>query len=69
MTTVTQTKIAQPLPPFARVAFVVAETVLAWEIRRLTRRKLQRLDAHLLRDIGLSAHDAQLEAEKPFWQG
>lgn len=59
---------AQPLPPFARVAFVVAETVLAWEIRRQTRRRLSLLDTHILKDIGLNAADAQAEAEKPFWR-
>lgn len=69
MTTLTQMKTAQPLPPFARVAFIVAETLLSWEIRRHTRRNLSRLDAHMLRDVGLSAHDAHIEAEKPFWQG
>ncbi|WP_136682614.1 DUF1127 domain-containing protein [Falsirhodobacter xinxiangensis] len=69
MIALTQTKTVQPLPPFARVAFVVAETVLSWEIRRHTRRKLKHLDAYLLRDIGLSAHDAQVEIDKPFWQG
>ena len=36
--------------------------------RRRHRRTLARLDAHLLRDIGLSPDDAQSEAAKPFWR-
>jgi uncharacterized protein YjiS (DUF1127 family) len=36
--------------------------------RRRDRRMLAHLDAHLLRDIGLSEDDAQTEAAKPFWR-
>ena len=36
--------------------------------RRRDRRLLARLDAHLLRDIGLSPDEAQSEAAKPFWR-
>jgi uncharacterized protein YjiS (DUF1127 family) len=36
--------------------------------RRRHRRILSRLDAHLLRDIGLSPDEARTEAAKPFWQ-
>ncbi len=37
--------------------------------RARTRRHLSELDTHLLRDIGVTFTDAQLEAAKPFWQG
>jgi uncharacterized protein YjiS (DUF1127 family) len=36
--------------------------------RRRDRRLLARLDAHLLRDIGLSPEAARTECAKPFWQ-
>lgn len=66
MTTLTQT--AQPLPPISRMAFILADAVYGWEVRRLSRRKLAHLDAHLLDDIGLTAGIARTEAEKPFWR-
>lgn len=39
-----------------------------WARRRRSRAALGVLDAHLLRDIGLNAQSARLEAERPFWQ-
>ncbi|MCU0827522.1 MAG: DUF1127 domain-containing protein [Tabrizicola sp.] len=36
--------------------------------RRRDRRILAQLDAHLLRDIGLSQDEARTEAAKPFWK-
>jgi uncharacterized protein YjiS (DUF1127 family) len=36
--------------------------------RRRDRQRLGKLDAHMLRDIGLEAREAQHEAAKPFWQ-
>jgi uncharacterized protein YjiS (DUF1127 family) len=36
--------------------------------RRRDRLRLARLDAHLLRDIGLDAREAEAECAKPFWQ-
>ncbi len=59
----------RPLPPLSRIAMAIALTVLAWETRRRTRLAIRRLDAHLLRDIGLDPAEAQTEAQKPFWQG
>lgn len=32
-----------------------------------TRRALARLDAHLLRDVGVKRLDARREARRPFW--
>lgn len=36
--------------------------------RRRDRALLARLDAHLLRDIGVDAEQAAKECAKPFWQ-
>lgn len=58
----------RPLPPLSRIAFAVAQTVLAWENRRHTRTALKRLDDHMLRDIGLDPIEADDEVAKPFWQ-
>lgn len=38
-----------------------------WAASARTRRHLSKLDAHLLRDIGLTPEDAQVEASRPFW--
>lgn len=38
-----------------------------WQRNRITRRSLCALDAHLLRDIGLTAGAAAREARRPFW--
>jgi uncharacterized protein YjiS (DUF1127 family) len=56
------------LPPMAGVLFAATVLVLTWEERRKTRRALQRLAPHMLRDIGLSDRDALSECKKPFWR-
>ena len=38
-----------------------------WWRRHQTRCVLRELDAHLLRDIGLTSRQAEREAAKPFW--
>lgn len=68
MTSSTLIQTALPLPPLARVAFGVANAILGWEMRRITRRRLATLDSHLLNDIGIDALSAEREAEKPFWR-
>ena len=40
----------------------------AWAERRRTRLELRQLDDHMLRDIGITRVDADVEAHKPFWQ-
>lgn len=42
--------------------------VTFWAHRRRTRRALEKLDANLLRDIGLDPAEARDEAAKYFWQ-
>ncbi len=41
---------------------------LLWHRRWRQRRQLAELDAHLLRDIGVSPRQASGEAGKPFWR-
>lgn len=59
---------AQPLPPLSRLLVTFALTVTAWELRHRTRKHLADMPEQMLRDIGLSTHDALVEAEKPFWR-
>jgi len=42
--------------------------VLLWQERARGRKELQRLDNHMLKDIGLNRIDALREADKPFWK-
>lgn len=56
------------LPPLSRLVLAAAVRVVTWENRQRTRKGLQRLDAHLLQDIGLDAMTAQAEARRAFWQ-
>ena len=48
----------------ARMTFALTNVL----IRRRDRQILSRLDAHILRDIGLTPDEARTEAAKPFWQ-
>ena len=43
-------------------------TLKTWHYRITSRRELADMDAHLLRDIGVSPIEAQAEAGKPFWR-
>ncbi|GAD56790.1 MAG: hypothetical protein ACJASC_003197 [Limimaricola cinnabarinus] len=47
----------------------MARRVAIWERRARTRRALSRLDAAMLRDLGLDPMTAQAEAARPFWKG
>jgi uncharacterized protein YjiS (DUF1127 family) len=46
----------------------VLQVVSVWLTRHRSRRALACLDAHLLRDIGLTAQDASDELRKPLWR-
>lgn len=61
---------ASPLPLRARPGIVarLIQSVTTVAARRRDRQRLGRLDAHLLRDIGLEAQVARHESGKPFWQ-
>ena len=39
----------------------------AWR-RYVSRRRIVHLDPYLLKDIGVSFADAEMEANKPFWR-
>ena len=42
--------------------------LILWQRRWQQRQQLAGLDAHLLRDIGVTNRDVYREASKPFWQ-
>ncbi|WP_158047676.1 DUF1127 domain-containing protein [Skermanella pratensis] len=46
----------------------LTDTLKTWKYRIVSRRELMDLDAHMLRDIGLTDLEAQSEASKPFWR-
>jgi uncharacterized protein YjiS (DUF1127 family) len=45
----------------------LVEQLLHWHDRVRQRRHLQALDEHMLKDVGLTRADAELETSKPFW--
>lgn len=55
------------LPVLADLALRLASLVALWAHRAGTRRALREMEDWQLRDIGLSAAEAQREARKPFW--
>jgi uncharacterized protein YjiS (DUF1127 family) len=46
----------------------VAEVLLTWVERTRQRRQLAQLSSHMLKDIGLSRADVEIEMSKPFWR-
>ena len=54
--------------PKARVLRGVVQLAALWSERHRSRRALRGLDAHMLRDIGVDATQAETEARRPFWQ-
>lgn len=40
----------------------------AWRERARSRRQLLTMDDHLLKDIGVTRHEAEYEARQPFWR-
>ena len=56
------------MPVLSRMAFDLAFTIAKWQMRSATRKSLQKLDRHLLQDIGLEPGEAQCESTKRFWQ-
>ena len=56
------------LPFLSRLAFDFAFTLAKWQMRSITRKNLQKLDSHLLSDIGLELEIAHSESTKRFWQ-
>ena len=56
------------LPLLSRWAFDLAFTIAKWQMRNATRKSLQKLNGHLLHDIGLEPGEAHSEYTKRFWQ-
>lgn len=56
------------LPVVARAALSFAAVVTEWDKRARTRRALARLSKAQLEDVGLTLHDARVEARKKMWQ-
>lgn len=56
------------LPVLATVFLYAAVVVTQWAKLYRSRQHLRDLDAHLLKDIGISPEDADREARRPFWQ-
>jgi uncharacterized protein YjiS (DUF1127 family) len=61
----------KPTPPCGsplekRLAPLIASLREAWRLRR-SRQQIAKLDPRLLKDIGVSYAEAELEANKPFW--
>lgn len=60
--------IGQRLPsPLAPPRLTLAALALAWR-RYRSRARIATLDAHLLKDIGVTFAEAEHEANKPFWR-
>ncbi|MGH7044143.1 MAG: DUF1127 domain-containing protein [Acetobacteraceae bacterium] len=51
-----------------RLAYVATTLRAAWR-RQRSRARIVHLNAHLLRDIGVSFAEAEHEANKSFWRG
>ncbi len=49
--------------------WTVLEATQPWHQRWQQRQALLRLDDHLLKDIGVSRAEADVEGTKPFWKG
>lgn len=50
-----------------RVCIKPLELIVIWQERAEQRHALRTLDSRMLKDIGISAGDANREAGKPFW--
>ena len=50
------------------VLHAIAVTWRVWRERRIARRELATLDAHILRDIGIARELVDYEISQPFWR-
>ncbi|MEP1538369.1 MAG: DUF1127 domain-containing protein [Paracoccaceae bacterium] len=55
------------LTPTVSFFLMVAVLVAKWQETRRTRRALSALDDHILKDIGLTQHQARQESQRCFW--
>ncbi len=56
------------LRTLARAPIAFIELLLLWQGRAEQRGRLRQFDDRMLRDIGLSRADVEMEANKPFWR-
>jgi uncharacterized protein YjiS (DUF1127 family) len=56
------------LPSPAQALARLVDLLATWERRARERRTLAEMSNHMLKDLGISRVDAQLEADKPFWR-
>jgi uncharacterized protein YjiS (DUF1127 family) len=67
--TVMPSAVVPPRPwRLSQIIAVAVTRVLAWDAMSRSRKGLGRLDAHMLRDIGLDATTAQEQATRAFWR-
>jgi uncharacterized protein YjiS (DUF1127 family) len=60
-------RMTSPAVPRASITRRV-EVLLTWLERARQRRQLGQLSDHMLKDIGLSRSDVEIETAKPFWR-
>ena len=53
---------------FNDIFSAIGETVGSWKRNHQTRRNLATVDAHILKDIGVTEEDRQAEVKKFFWE-
>jgi uncharacterized protein YjiS (DUF1127 family) len=58
-----------PFTEISRSVASVFDRLMLWAERASQRRLLSELDDNMLRDIGLTRHDAFAESVRPFWSG
>ncbi|MGJ8545362.1 MAG: DUF1127 domain-containing protein [Sulfitobacter sp.] len=58
---------ARNLPLLAEIALRIAYIATKWDSRARSRKALAKLDAHELRDIGITPGQARVESAKAFW--
>jgi len=54
---------------FVRVSVAVTSMVSVWAARTSQRHQLAGLSDYMLKDIGITRAEAEMEAHKPFWKG
>ncbi len=68
LTSTTLPDFNRPKLRIARAGSGLLSLILTWDFRHRSRHSLVNLTAHQLRDIGIDAVSAEVEASKPFWK-
>lgn len=64
----TRTLQTQPIGTLLSRLFLIVTLPIIWHERGCHRRDLLTIEERLLRDVGLTRQDIELEASKPFWR-